>query len=265
MTTSEGRQRANEHGLGATVVSYDALGAARYDETHATRFREAAAVAALLAELHAQVAGRDGRVSPVLELGIGTGRLALPLAARGVEVHGIDASPDMVARLRDKPGGDAIRVTIGDFADAGSLVQGQFSVIFVAFNTLFELLSQDDQVRCIAGAAQRLSANGVLVIEALAPDVTRLEQSLSVLSLAHDGLALRATVHDPMAQVVSAQDVTIRADGVSLRPWSIRYASVPELDLMARLAGLRLVERWEDWEREPFTAASARHVSVYGR
>ncbi|HEX8771396.1 MAG TPA: class I SAM-dependent methyltransferase [Acidimicrobiales bacterium] len=246
-------------------MDYDAERAAIYDAIHTTRFEEAATEADRLAELHAAVVERDGRDGRILELGIGTGRVALPLAERGLEVQGVDSSPDMVAALRAKPSGETIVVHHGDFADVGSLVDGEFAVVYIVFNTLFELMSQDDQIRCVDGASEHLSANGVLVIEALAPEATRLEQDTSVVSLDESSVVLRASVHDPVTQQVSTQIVDIRSEGVTMRHWAIRYATVPEIDLMARLAGLRLAERWGGWDREPFTAASARHVSVYSR
>ena len=239
-------------------MDYDEGRAEGYDRRHADRFAEAEVSATFLAEL----AGDGGRV---LELGVGTGRLALPLAARGLEVHGIDSSEAMVARLRAKPGGAGLPVVIGDFADVGSLVEGPYDLVLVAFNSLFELLTQEDQCRCLAGAAVHLSPGGALVIEALAPDLTRLEQSLTVTSLAADEVVLQATAHDPLTQVVRGHDVVLTEARTSLLPWSIRYASVPELDLMARLAGLHLRARWGGWQHQPFTAASSRHVSVYER
>lgn len=246
-------------------MSYDAQWASAYDDVHVRRFAEADITAGLLADLHAAVVERDEAPGPILELGVGTGRIALPLVARGLDVHGIDSSPDMIAGLRAKSGGDAVTIHEGNFADVGDLVHGQFTLILIIFNTLFELMTQEEQVRCISGAASHLSPHGVLVIEALAPEATRLEQSLVLQSLDDTSVVLRANVHDPVTQQVRAQDSTIRPDGVSLRPWSIRYASVAEVDLMATIAGLRLVERWGGWRREPFTAASARHVSVYGK
>lgn len=201
----------------------------------------------------------------MLELGIGTGRLALPLAAAGLEVHGIDASAAMVDRLRAKPGGETIPVVVGDFADVGDLVAGGFDLIFVAFNSLFELPDQASQCRCVAGAASRLAPGGRFVVEALAPELTRLEQSLTVISQADDEVVLQATRHDPLEQVVQGHDVVLSPAGIRLLPWSIRYASVPEVDLMARLAGMELTDRWGGWGREPFDGSSSRHVSVYAR
>lgn len=202
---------------------------------------------------------------PVLELGIGTGRIALPLAARGVEVHGIDASPAMVARLREKPGGDAVPVTIGNFADLP--VEGTFSVVFVAFNTFFALLTQEDQVRCFRNAARRLAPRGVFVIEAFVPDPSRFDrgQRISVERVEDDALRVAASRHDAARQRVDTHHLLLGEEGISLTPLRIRYAWPSELDLMARLAGLELRARWGGWAEQPFTCDSPAHVSVYGR
>jgi SAM-dependent methyltransferase len=228
--------------------------AAMYDALH-THLEPAPAVEAL-----AELAG-GGRA---LELGIGTGRIALPLAARGVEMHGIDASPAMVERLRAKPGGAAIEVAIGDFADIA--VEGAFDLVFVAFNTFFALLTQDEQVRCFANVAERLAPGGAFVIEAFVPDLNRYERRQRALAVARidgDRTVLDAATHDPVAQRVTTRLLVIEDERVQTYPIEIRYAWPSELDLMARLAGLRLRERWAGWSREPFTAASTSHVSVY--
>jgi SAM-dependent methyltransferase len=212
-------------------------------------------------EFLAQLAGPG----PVLELGIGTGRLALPLVGRGLDVHGIDASQAMVARLRAKPGGERISVTIGDFADVD--VDGIYPLVFVAFNTFFALASQDDQVRCFAGVAAHLAPGGVFVIEAFVPDVTRLAfgHHPRTERVEIDGVELSASLHDPVHQVIDSQHIVIGEQGTSCYPVRVRYAWPSELDLMARLAGLRLRERWGTWQREPFGATSPSHVSVYER
>jgi SAM-dependent methyltransferase len=249
------------HGIGTVEpMVYDESRAARYDEAHAARFAEVETVVDALAGLlpRGTAGGR------VLELGVGTGRLALPLAARGLEVWGIDNSGPMLARLADKPGSEKVHVVVGDFAGVGDLVEGAFDLVFVAFNTLFELPTQDEQVRCIEGVASRLAPGGAFVVEALAPDLTRLEQTVAAVSVGRDETVLQATRHDPAAQHVAGADVAVTADGtVKLSPWTIRYVSVPELDLMARLAGLRLRSRWGGWHGEAFTAATPVHVSVY--
>lgn len=210
-------------------------------------------------EFLAAAAGRG----PILELGIGTGRLALPLAHRGFAIHGIDASPAMVAKLRAKPGGDRITIAMGNFADMA--IPGRFSVIFVAFNTFFGLLTQDDQVRCFRGVAEHLSDDGVFVIEAFVPDLTRFThgQRVGVTDLDTEAVYLETSVHDPVAQRVRSHHVVITDGAVKLYPVEIRYAWPSELDLMARLAGLRLRARWGGWSREAFGASSGAHVSVY--
>jgi SAM-dependent methyltransferase len=201
---------------------------------------------------------------PALELGIGTGRIALPLAERGVAVHGIDASEAMLARLSEKPGGAELPVTIGDFADVG--VEGKFKLIYVVFNTFFGLLSQDEQLRCFANVAAHLELEGHFVIESFVPDPTLFDrgQRVSTTLVDVDRVRLDATRHDPVAQRVTTQHVHIGKDGIMLLPVQLRYAWPSELDLMARLAGLRLVHRFGGWQGEPFTASSPGHVSVYG-
>jgi SAM-dependent methyltransferase len=202
---------------------------------------------------------------PALELGIGTGRVALPLAARGVEVHGIDASAAMVERLRAKPGGDAVTVTLGDFTEVP--VAGSYPLVYVVFNTFYALLTQDDQVRCFAAVADRLAPGGAFVLELFVPDPTLHPggQSVRTRHLALDQVRMDLCLHDPVAQRVDFQNLLLGADGIRLLPGALRYAWPAELDLMARLAGLRLRERWAGWRREPFTSASGSHVSVYER
>src|SRR5256886_10275116 len=201
---------------------------------------------------------------PVLELAIGTGRLAVPLAQRGIDIRGIDASEEMVARLREKPGGADIPVTMGDFADVG--VEGSFSLIFVAFNTLFALLTQDDQARCFANAAAHLADGGRFVVEAFVPDLGRFDrgQRVSVTSVDIDCITIDASRHDAVNQRVDSQHVFVTDEGNRLYPVSLRYAFPSELDLMARVAGLELEERWGGWSGDPFTKSSTDHVSVYG-
>jgi SAM-dependent methyltransferase len=201
----------------------------------------------------------------VLELAIGTGRIGLPLAQRGLEVHGIDASEAMVAKLREKPGGATIPVTIGDFTDVDA--DGTFDLIFVVFNTLFALTTQEDQIRCFTNVALRLTAAGLFVIEVFVPDLTRFDrgQSFRVEHVTTDEVDIDVSVHDPVAQIVTAQQVAITRAGTQLRPVQLRYAWPSELDLMARLAGLELRDRWGGWDRSPFTASSGSHISVYAR
>ena len=202
---------------------------------------------------------------PILELGVGTGRIACPLSERGITVHGIDASEAMVAELRARPGGDRVAVTIGDFADVGA--DGPFTLVYVVFNTFFGLITQDDQLRCFENVARRLVPGGAFLIEVFVPDLTRFTrgQNLSTVRVELDGVMLDATRVDTAAQRIDSQHVVIAEEGIRLYPVRIRYAWPTELDLMARLAGLRLRERHGGWHGEPFTAASTRHVSVYER
>jgi len=216
---------------------------------------------AAAAELLAELAG-DGAA---LELAIGTGRVALPLARRGVRVHGIDSSQAMVDRMRAKPGGERIPVTIGDFADV--VADGPFRLVYVVFNTLFALLTQAEQVRCFRNVAQRLTGDGVFVVEAFVPDPSRFDrrQRTGLNRMTVDEVVLDVSEHDALNQRIDSQHVILRAGGIRLLPVRLRYAWPAELDLMAQLAGLRLRDRWAGWRREPFTAASGVHVSVYGR
>jgi SAM-dependent methyltransferase len=207
----------------------------------------------------AQLAGK-GRA---LELGIGTGRFALPLSARGVEVHGIDAAAAMISKLSAKQGADHINVTQGNFADVA--VDGQFSLIYIVFNTLFALGSQAEQVRCFRNVAAHLAPGGCFVVEAFVPDprrfnggqvnwATRVQDDLVELDVGH---------HDAAAQRVVSQKVVITDGSVRLYPLQIRYVWPSELDLMAQLAGLRLRERWSDWNGAPFGSESTKHISIY--
>ena len=212
-------------------------------------------------ETLARLAG-NGRA---LELATGTGRIALPLASTGVEVVGIDASQAMVARLREKPGGSDVPVHIGNFADVD--VEGEFSVVFIVFNTLFALTTQEDQVRCFRNVARHLSELGVFVIEAFVPDLGRFDrhQRVSVADMSLDEIHLETSRHDPVNQRIESQHVLLGSDHSRMYPVHLRYAYPSELDLMARLAGLRLRERWGGWRQEPFTSESSSHVSVYER
>ena len=210
------------------------------------------------------LAGLAG-AGPALELAIGTGRIALPLAGRGIRVDGVDISEAMVERLRAKPGGAELSVTVGDFADVP--VEGEYRLIFVVFNTLFNLLEQDDQVRCFENVAAHLSDDGSFVVEAFVPSRfhrLRDNQYVDAEAIGAGEVRLDVARHDPVNQILEESHVSLSADGVQLWPIVCRYAWPAELDLMARLAGLRLKSRWGGWRGEPFEAASARHVSVYG-
>ena len=202
----------------------------------------------------------------VLELAIGTGRIALPLAAHGVTVDGVDLSEPMVARLRSKPGGDALDVVIGDMADVP--VEGAYRLVYLVFNTLYNLLTQDEQVRCFVYVAAHLEPGGVFVVEASTPwDLTRLRDSQYVDAevVEKDRVTLDVGRYDPVTQILDESHVTFSASGIRLEPIRTRSIWPSELDLMARIAGLRLVSRHGGWLGEPFTGDSRRHVSVYGR
>jgi SAM-dependent methyltransferase len=205
------------------------------------------------------------RGGDALELGIGTGRVALPLAARGVRVHGIDASPAMIGKMQTKPGGEKIPVTLGDFADVP--VQGLFDLIYVVFSTFFALLTQETQVKCFQSCAGHLKDSGVFVLENFVPDVTRFDrgQRTDTISISADMARIDATIHDAVNQRCYVQHVLIGEKGVRLYPVQLRYVWPSELDLMARLAGLQLLNRYGGWKNEPFSSASVGHVSVYGR
>jgi SAM-dependent methyltransferase len=209
-----------------------------------------------------QLAGRG----PVLELAIGTGRIALPLAARGIRVDGVDISPAMLAQLRAKPGGDAIAVTVGNFADMP--VPGTYRLIFIVWNTLFNLLNQEDQVRCFENVADHLTDDGAFVVEAFVPAFLyrlRNDQYVDAEAIRVDEVRLDVPRHDMATQMIEESHVSLSSAGVRLHPVVQRYAWPSELDLMARIAGLRLKYRWGGWNREPFNSTSSTHVSVYGR
>jgi SAM-dependent methyltransferase len=203
---------------------------------------------------------------PALELAIGTGRIALPLAARGIRVDGIDLSPAMVEQLRAQPGGDQLSVTIGDFADVP--VTGAYRLIFVVWNTFFNLLSQEEQVRCFENVAAHLTDEGSFVVEAFVPTFLhqlRHHQYVDAEAIEVDEVRLDLLRHDAATQRIEESHVTLSPAGIRLNPVVQRYAWPCELDLMARIAGLRLKGRWGGWERQPFTSSSSVHVSVYGR
>lgn len=200
---------------------------------------------------------------PVLELGIGTGRIALPLQQRGLQVDGIDASQAMVAKLRQKLGGQEIRIYEGDFAKVE--VEGSYALIFVVFNTLFALLSQEEQITCFRNVASRLTPEGSFLVEAFVPDLSRFDrrQRVAAIGVEADRVRLDVSQVNPAAQVVTTQHVFLTADGVKLYPVKLRYSWPVELDLMARLAGLKLKHRWADWQEQPFDDESQKHISVY--
>ena len=172
----------------------------------------------------------------------------------------------MVSKLRAKPGGELLSITMGDFADVP--VEGTYRLIFIVFNTLFNLLTQEDQVRCFENVAHHLDDDGLFVLEAFVPNyLTRLrdDQYVDAEYVGVNEVAFDVGRHDPVAQILDESHVVISSEGLRLFPIVTRYAWPSELDLMARIAGLRLRDRWAGWDREPFTATSRNHVSVYGR
>src|SRR6516164_960122 len=229
--------------------------AATYDEESAEMFTPGAVDPVV--DLLAGLAG-GGRA---LELGIGTGRIALPLARRGVPVHGIDLSRAMVARLHAKPGGDAIGVTIGDFAT--TRVDGTFPVAYLVFNTINNLTTQDAQVACFRNAAAHLEPGGCFVIEVGVPELRRLPPGQTVLPWRVTPAHWAFDVYDLATQAMSSNYVTVTGGRGEYRSIPFRYVWPSELDLMAQLAGMRLRDRWEDWNRRPFTGDSRQHVSVW--
>jgi len=206
------------------------------------------------------------RGGPALELAIGTGRIGLPLAARGLRVDGIEQSAAMIARLREKPGGDAIAITQGNMADVQ--VSGSYRLIFVVFNTLYNLLTQADQVRCFENVARHLTDDGVFLVEAALPDSLyrlRDNQYVDAEAIDVDQVSLDVGRYDPVTQLLDESHVRLSSRGIRVSPIVTRYIWPSEMDLMARIAGLRLQARWSGWNGELFDARSTRHVCVYGR
>jgi SAM-dependent methyltransferase len=230
--------------------------AARYDESSADMFEPA--LVDPVVDFLVELAG-DGAA---LELGIGTGRIALPLSARGIPVHGIDLSQAMVARLRAKPGAERIGVTIGDFAT--TRVEGTFSLAYLVFNTINNLTTQDAQVACFANVAAHLQPGGCFVIEVGVPDLQRLPFGETFVPFHVGENHLGIDEYDVVGQGLVSHHWYRRDDG-SFERASVpfRYVWPSELDLMARLAGMSLRERWSGWKREPFTKESTKHVSVW--
>jgi SAM-dependent methyltransferase len=210
-----------------------------------------------VADVLADLAG-DGRA---LEFAIGTGRIALPLARRGVPVHGIDMSEAMVARMREKPGGEDIGVTIGDIAS--TTVDGSFTLVYLVFNTIMNLTSQAAQVGCFRNAAAHLEPGGYFVIEVMVPDLQRLPPGETIhpftVTESHWGF----DEYDIANQAMTSHHLEIVDGNVERLSVPFRYAWPAEYDLMAELAGMRLRERWAGWKREPFTSESRTHVSVW--
>ncbi len=229
--------------------------AARYDERIADRSTPEAV--GPIVDVLVELAG----AGPVLELGIGTGRIALPLAARGVRVHGIDLSEAMVARLRAKPGAGAVGVTVGDFAS--TKVNGSFSLVYLVANTIMNLTSQDAQVDCFQNAADHLEPGGCFLIEVLVPGLQRLPPGERFQPFDVSPTHLGFDEIDVATQALTSHHYWIDQERVEVSSPPFRYVWPAELDLMARLAGMSLRERWSSWTGEPFTNESTTHVSVW--
>lgn len=234
---------------------FDERVAARYDESSTEMFDSG--VVDPVVEFLVEIAG-SGRA---LELGIGTGRIALPLARRGVQVHGIDVSKAMVARMRAKPGGGDIGVTIGDFAT--TTVEGSFSVVYLVFNTIMNLTTQAAQAACFRNAAAHLEPGGCFVIEVGVPGLRHLPpgDTFHVFSATENYWGIDE--YDVATQGLKSHHLEIVDGKLERFSAPYRYVFPSELDLMAQLAGMRLRERWGGWRREPFTGESNKHVSVW--
>ncbi len=238
------------------VMSFDEDVAEDYDDL-AIRGDETATVAFL---------ERLAQGGPALELAIGTGRIAIPLSERGIRVDGIDFSSAMVAKLQAKPGADKIAITMGNFAEVA--VPNTYRLIYVVFNTLFNLLTQDEQVRCFKNVAAHLTDDGVFVVEGGVPAEwygLRNNQYVDLEAIEVGKVRLDVAQYDPVKQLLEETHVVLASTGVRLKPIVMRYAWPSELDLMARIAELQLKERWGGWSREPFTGTSRNCVSVFGR
>jgi SAM-dependent methyltransferase len=229
--------------------------AAQYDEQSADMFEPGVVDPAV--DFLAGLAGQGA----ALELGIGTGRIALPLARRGIRVHGIDLSEAMVARLRAKPGAEHIAVTIGDFAT--TTVEGRFSLAYLVFNTIGNLTTQDEQVACFQNAAAHLEPGGCFVIEVGVPQLQRLPPGETVRAFALSPTHLGFDEYDVASQGLISHHYLVEDGKLDASSLPLRYVWPAELDLMARLAGMTLRERWGGWNREPFTSDSTKHVSVW--
>jgi SAM-dependent methyltransferase len=229
--------------------------AERYEESAADMFDPA--VVDPVVDFLADLAGNGA----ALELGIGTGRIALPLAQRGIRVHGIDLSEAMVARLRAKVGAERIGVTIGDFAT--TTVEERFSVAYLVFNTIMNLTTQDDQVACFQSVAAQLEPGGCFVIEVGVPGLQRLPPGETFQAFDVSPKHLGFDEYDVVSQGLISHHYRVGGDKLDVSSIPFRYVWPSELDLMARLAGMTLRERWSGWKREPFTSDSTKHVSVW--
>ena len=234
---------------------FDGWVAESYDAHEADMF-EPAALDPML-DVLTELAGA-GRA---LEFAIGTGRVALPLAARGVDVVGIELSDAMVQQLRAKPGGDALDVAIGDMST--TRVEGRYRLVYLVFNTIMNLMTQDAQVACFENAARHLEPGGRFVVEVMVPDLRRLHPGERVRAFATDPTHLGFDEYDLATQAAASHHHYLEDGAWKSFTMPFRYVWAAELDLMARIAGLTLVDRWESWNRAPFTHESRQHISVW--
>lgn len=236
-------------------IYFDARIAAGYDANSADMFEPAVLVPAV--DFLADLAGSG----TALELGIGTGRVALPLSRRGVRVHGIELSPAMAEQLRVKPGAEDIGVTIGDFATAQ--VGESFGLAYLVYNTITNLITQDEQVECFRNVAAHLEPGGCFVIEVFVPILQRLPPGETVRAFHLSPTRLSFDEYDVATQILYSHHYRVGGERLEVDSAPYRYVWPAELDLMARLAGMRLRERWSDWTRKLFTSESTSHISVW--
>jgi SAM-dependent methyltransferase len=255
-----------DHGAGPTEGTDGGFDAGTYGRSFADVYDDWYPDDDATAAAVALVVGLCGAGGRVLELGVGTGRLALPLAAAGLEVTGLDASPEMLERLRDKDPDGSVRTVTGDVGDAAAWPEGPFDVVLAACNLICNLADAGDQEACVRTSASRLRPGGRLVVEAFVPAPLQAGRHVEVTEVRGDVVVMIATESDPTTGVVTAQHVELR-DGapVRLRPWRIRVASPAEIDTWAARAGLECEERHADWSGSAFDPVGASQVTLYRR
>lgn len=244
---------------GYDETTYGERFASVYDEWYEgiTDARSCASLVADLADL-----GHDAGGGPVLELGVGTGRLAVPIAELGIEVVGVDASVAMLDRLAQKATGASVEGVLGDMVDP-PVGDRRFAVVLVAYNTLFNLVDPADQQRCLRNAARCLLPGGSVVVEAFVPSPSSAADAVGVRTLTADRVVLSVSRTDPGHQEAMGQYIDISAEGIALRPWHVRWTTPDQLDALAAEAGLVVADRWSDWERSPFGSDSSTHITRY--
>lgn len=244
---------------------YGAAFADVYDEWYADVSDAESAVRSLLRMSERESSGASDRPAPhtaILELGVGTGRLALPLALAGPTVIGLDASPEMIAVLRDKPRSQVVRALVGDMTRI-PLADGSVGLVFCAFNTFFNVPSESLQRRCLAEVRRILRPGGVLAIEAFVPMGGMPERGVAVKESTEDRVVVTTALHDPVSQTIRGRHLEVTPEDARTRPWTLRYATPDQLDEMARSVGLRPGRRMGAWDGADFTSDSESHVSVY--